>query len=75
MKKIDIIMGVRPDFIRVSTLVKHFEDYQDSLDVRLIHTGQHYDKKMSGDFFEQLGIPQPDINLEVGSSVTTIKHS
>jgi UDP-N-acetylglucosamine 2-epimerase (non-hydrolysing) len=43
---------------------KEFEGYD--IHYRLIHTGQHYDKKMSGDFFEQLGIPEPDANLGAG---------
>ena len=40
---------------------------------RLIHTGQHYDRAMSGEFFRQLGIPKPNVNLEVGSGSQAVQ--
>ena len=40
---------------------------------RLIHTGQHYDRAMSGEFFQQLGIPRPDVNLKVGSGSQAVQ--
>ena len=71
MKIIDIIAGARPNFIKIAPIIKSFENKRNdegfNIDYRLIHTGQHYDKKMSEDFFDQLGIPLPDINLNVGS--------
>jgi UDP-N-acetylglucosamine 2-epimerase (non-hydrolysing) len=70
VKTIDIIAGARPNFMKVASIIKSLESAKvgDSrLRYRLIHTGQHYDARMSGDFFAQLGIPKPDVNLEVGS--------
>jgi UDP-N-acetylglucosamine 2-epimerase (non-hydrolysing) len=67
---IDIIAGARPNFMKVSTIIralKHQQDNGGQLRYRLVHTGQHYDSRLSGTFFEQLGIPLPDVNLEVGS--------
>ena len=67
---IDIIAGARPNFIKVAPIIEAIETQRKAgMDIhfRLVHTGQHYDKKMSGDFFEQLGIPDPHHNLEVGS--------
>jgi len=67
---IDIIAGARPNFMKIAPIIKEVEKRQnEGVDVsyRLIHTGQHYDRNMSGSFFEQLGIPDPDHNLEVGS--------
>jgi len=67
---IDIIAGARPNFMKIAPLIEAIEAQQKTgtdIEYRLVHTGQHYDKKMSGDFFEQLGIPAPHFNLEVGS--------
>jgi UDP-N-acetylglucosamine 2-epimerase (non-hydrolysing) len=64
-----IIAGARPNFMKVAPIIKAIEDArakEKDIEFRLIHTGQHYDKKMSGDFFEQLGIPEPHVNLEAG---------
>lgn len=70
MKRIDIIAGARPNFMKIAPIIealKAAERRGSQLGYRLIHTGQHYDRAMSGSFFEELGIPDPDINLEVGS--------
>jgi len=64
-KKIAIIVGTRPNFIKITQFDKVFRQYGDAFDYRLIHTGQHYDKNMSEVFFEQLGIKQPDLFLNI----------
>ena len=67
---VDIIAGARPNFIKIAPIIEAIETRRNAginIQFRLVHTGQHYDKKMSGDFFEQLGIPAPHFNLEAGS--------
>ena len=67
---IDIIAGARPNFVKIAPIIQALQRRQahdGPLGYRLIHTGQHYDSRMSGEFFEQLAIPKPDVNLEVGS--------
>src|SRR5690554_2515151 len=67
---LSIIAGARPNFMKIAPIIKAIEARnktgQQKITYRLVHTGQHYDKKMSGDFFEQLGIPEPDVNLGAG---------
>jgi len=65
--KLDIIAGARPNFMKIAPIIAALEKVSDKVQYRLVHTGQHYDEKMSGSFFEQLDIPKPHINLEVGS--------
>jgi len=67
---VDIIAGARPNFMKIAPIIHAIEARKAQggpVRFRLVHTGQHYDEKMSGDFFKQLGIPAPDVNLEVGS--------
>lgn len=58
---IDVICGARPNFMKIDSLVRAA-----SFPYRIVHTGQHYDHAMSGSFFEQLGLPLPDVSLGCG---------
>lgn len=73
---VDLIAGARPNFMKIAPIIEALDrrsreiaDTSHGIPIayRLIHTGQHYDQTMSGAFFEQLGIPEPHLNLEVGS--------
>ncbi|MBC5773011.1 UDP-N-acetylglucosamine 2-epimerase (non-hydrolyzing) [Pontibacter sp. KCTC 32443] len=66
---ITLIAGARPNFMKIAPIIESIQKEKDAghkISYRLVHTGQHYDKRMSGDFFLQLGIPEPDVNLEAG---------
>lgn len=67
--KIDLIAGARPNFMKIAPIIdaihKAKKEGKD-ITFRLVHTGQHYDRNMSGSFFEELGIPDPNINLGAG---------
>src|SRR5262245_48865549 len=63
--KILAVVGARPNFMKVAPLI--WEAQRRGIGVRLVHTGQHYDEKMSHLFFEELRMPRPDVDLGVGS--------
>ncbi len=67
---LDLIVGARPNFMKIAPVIREIERRAREgmvISYRLVHTGQHYDRNMSGSFFEELGIPEPDVNLNVGS--------
>ncbi len=64
--KILLVAGARPNFIKIAPLMRAFGN-DPRFAARLIHTGQHYDAKLSKIFFEDLAIPKPDLELEIGS--------
>ncbi|MCR9095016.1 MAG: UDP-N-acetylglucosamine 2-epimerase (non-hydrolyzing) [bacterium] len=61
------VAGARPNFMKIAPLMHEFARRADRFEPILVHTGQHYDKAMSDSFFKDLGIPEPDVNLGVGS--------
>ena len=65
------VVGARPNFMKIAPVVEAMRET--GLPQYLVHTGQHYDEKMSRLFFEELGIPAPDLNLEVGSGSQAVQ--
>jgi UDP-N-acetylglucosamine 2-epimerase (non-hydrolysing) len=64
--KIVNVVGARPNFMKVAPIMAAYAEAP-GIEPLLVHTGQHYDERMSDLFFRELGLPRPDINLEVGS--------
>lgn len=68
--KLTLVAGARPNFMKIAPIMhalKRAKDRGEAIEYRLVHTGQHYDEKLSQSFFRDLNIPAPDVNLEVGS--------
>ncbi|MFX1443328.1 MAG: non-hydrolyzing UDP-N-acetylglucosamine 2-epimerase [Promethearchaeota archaeon] len=70
-KPIFLVAGARPNFMKIAPLIRELN--KKKIEFKLIHTGQHYDYEMSKIFFEGLGIPEPDIYLNVGSASHAIQ--
>ena len=67
-----LVAGARPNFIKLAPLVWELQSRQ-SVPFQIVHTGQHYDRAMSQTFFDVLNIPEPEINLEVGSGTQSFQ--
>lgn len=65
--KIINVVGARPNFMKMAPIIEAMNRFPERIQHLLVHTGQHYDEKMSKSFFEDLGMPRPDIDLGVGS--------
>lgn len=67
---ITLVAGTRPNFVKIAPIIHALHSAQKQgmgVKYQLVHTGQHYDAVMSGSFFKDLEIPEPNVNLEVGS--------
>ena len=67
------VVGARPNFMKMAPILRAMKSHMPPIPVLLVHTGQHYDKDMSDRLFEELDLPRPDINLEVGSATHAIQ--
>jgi len=67
VKHILHVVGARPNFMKIAPIMRVMAKWPDEFAQKLIHTGQHYDAAMSQIFFDELDLPRPDVNLEVGS--------
>lgn len=67
MKRILHVVGARPNFMKIAPIVHEVNNHPQEFEQMLVHTGQHYDANMSKIFFDELDLPKPDLNLEVGS--------
>ena len=61
------VVGARPNFMKMAPILRALAAHQPPIPALLVHTGQHYDQGMSHQLFDDLGLPRPDLNLEVGS--------
>jgi len=64
--KVLCVVGARPNFMKAAPVIEALRKHS-GITVKLVHTGQHYDQQMSHLFFEELGLPKPDLDLQVGS--------
>ena len=71
MQKILVIVGARPNFMKAAPICAEMRRRRAEFDVKVVHTGQHYDVAMSVSFFKDLGLPDPEFNLGVGSGSHT----
>lgn len=62
------VVGARPNFMKIAPIMREFNSEHRPINAMLVHTGQHYDEAMKASFFDQLSIPEPDVDLGVGSA-------
>ena len=73
LEPIICVVGARPNIMKMAPILRAMATHRPPLPVLLVHTGQHYDKDMSGRLFDDLNLPRPDVNLEVGSGTHSVQ--